>query len=179
MSFLDRSVPIKYAILGVIAVAVFASMSVHELHSRSDSMAHYGPALTAEVVKADEPKTVGSIFGFWGETYTNTEVKVTTRSGQRWYYDDVPLAGRMAVGDELKAWYYDGDPDSAYFEDWFETSSKESDETPWPSIEDQFGIALVCALLATFIAAIILKVLSPKKSRKRSRPASSEKPAAM
>ncbi len=59
MSFLDRSVPLKYAILAALAVAVFVGVSVHELHSRSDSKAHYGPALPAKVVKADKPKTVG------------------------------------------------------------------------------------------------------------------------
>ena len=182
MSFLDRSVPLKYAILAMIAVAIFVGMSVHELHSRSDSMAHYGPALPAEVVKADKPKSVGGIFGLWAETYTNTEVKVTPLSGSPWYYHDIPLAGKKAVGDELKAWYYDGNSNNAYFENWFYTSTKEADATPWPSIEDQFGIAFFTALFATFVAFIVL-ILLPKKLRKRKRPASSrrkpEKPVAM
>lgn len=181
MSFLDRSVPLKYVILGAIAIAVFSGMSVHELQNRSDSMAHYGPALPAKVIKADDPKTIGGIFGLWGSTYTNTEVEVTPPSGQPSYYNDVPLDGSVAVGDELKAWFYDGSSNSASFENWFETSSKEAFATPWPSVEGQLAIAFFWTVVATGVAAfVILRLLSPKKSRKRSRPTSSRrKPAAM
>jgi hypothetical protein len=185
MSFLDRSVPLKYAILGAIVIAVFTGMSVHELHSRSDSKGHYGPAIPAEVVKADDPKTVGGIFGLWGETYTDTHVKVMPPSGEPLYYSGVSLAGSVDVGDELKAWFYDGDPDSAYFSNWFEASSKETYATPWPSVEDQIGFAFAVTLLVAIVAFVILKALSIRKSKNKKRRQSAsprrnpEKPMAM
>jgi hypothetical protein len=174
MSFLDRSVPLKYAILSAIAIAVFTGVSVHELHNRSNEISRYGPALPAEVVRVDEPKSVGGIFGLWSSTYTNTEVKVTPRSGQPWYYRDISLKGSVDVGDELKAWFYDDNPDSTSFENRFYPSDKESEKYPWPSVEDQFGIAFVFTLFATIVASAFL-ILLPKKLRKRKRPARSRR----
>ncbi len=42
-------------------------------------------------------------------------MRVTLPSGEHWRYSDVPLDGSVDVGDELKAWFYDDSPHSAYF----------------------------------------------------------------
>jgi hypothetical protein len=170
MSFLDRSVPLKYAILAAVAVAVFATTFVHGLQSRSNSIARYGPALPAEVVKIGESKTAGSIFGLGGTTYTKAEVKVTPRSGEPWYYGNVPLGGRPIVGEGLKAWFYDGNSNNAYFSNWFNTGSEETEGTPWLAVEDELFFALVWTLLASVVTYLVLRILSPRKKRRAKDP---------
>jgi hypothetical protein len=164
MSFLDRSVPLKHVILVVIAAAVFAGMSVYFLQSRSNEIERYGPALNAEVVKVDQPKTEDSILGLFGTTYTNAEVKVTSRSNEGWYYKNTKLDGKIGVGHELKAWFYNNSPDYVAFEN--ELIEGEANATPWRSAIEELVLAFVCAAGVAFVAFLILDFLSPRKKQR-------------
>jgi hypothetical protein len=155
VSFFDRPVPLSRAIGAVVFCSVLAALAWHGLDSRSEDMRRYGQPLTAKVIKSAKPRTVDSILGLFGNTVTTASIEVTTKS-QPWDYDGIVLDGRVRVGQKLRAWFYDGNPNSAQFSGQYFNDGKQ--EVPWPSVGGQLIRAVFMAGIALLIWVFALVI---------------------